>query len=394
MITKSGIDTKEFEFKSAGLVSEELFLTYTSDVPTGLFVLSNSNGMEVCITNVGARIVSIMAKDKYGKFRDVAIGCDSLKGYYDYNLRHDNFFGACIGRYANRIGNGFFELDGKGYQLPINNKPNCLHGGPYGWTYQSFTVKEYNSEKAILRLHLSSPDGDMGFPGNVEFDVCYHLTEDDSLEVFYSATTDKSTVINVTNHSYFNLEGNHAHTTLNDEIFICAKQMTELGNNMLPTGRIIDIEPGSPFDFFGKHTLFGPSYYKKGKRLGKDIYIEDDQIKKGNGYDHNFVLLSKEDAEKEGIKAYKDKVPYCAKCHNPVSGITMEVYTSLPGVQLYDSVDCNFSIIGKNSIAIGPNTGVCFETQSYPDSPNQKGFPSVRLDPDKEYKSVTVYKFN
>lgn len=250
MITKSGIDTKNFEYNSAGVVSEELYMSYTKDVKTGLFVLENSNGMEACITNVGARIVSLLVPDKDGKFQDVVLGFDSLKGYIDYDQRHSNVHGAVVGRYANRISNGSFTLNEKTYNLPKNNGTNCLHGGPYGWAFQTYTVLEHT--KDTLKLNLKSPDGDMGFPGEVNFIVTYSLHDDNSLHINYEATTDQDTPINVTNHSYFNLSGNHANKIFDDELFINALSMTLLNENTCPNGQIEHIEYDSPFDFYGK----------------------------------------------------------------------------------------------------------------------------------------------
>lgn len=391
MITKSGIDSKNFEFESAGQVSEDLNLTYTSKINTAMYVLENSCGMEVCITNVGARIVSIMVPDKNNEFKDVVLGFDTLKGYIDYEQKHTNFIGALVGRYANRISCGQFDIGDNTFKLPINNDPNCLHGGPYSWAYQTFELVSFDKTNSKLIMKLVSPDGDMGFPGTVEFFVTYQLFDDNSLHISYDAKTDLPTVINVTNHSYFNLSGNHNNTILNDRLFINAKQFTPLNEYCCPTGEIRDIEKNSPFDFYGK-GLFRPKFYDCGKVIGQDINADDEQIKMGNGYDHNYVLLRDEN-RLFGPKSY-NKVPYCAKLQNEESGITLDIYTTEPGVQLYDSIDLDGSLIGKNNIALKANCGLCLETQHFADSPNKDNFPSTLLLPSEKFHSVSIYKFS
>lgn len=393
MLTKSGIDTKNFEFESAGQVSEDLYLTYTAKNPTALYVLKNSNGMEVCITNVGGRIVSIMVPDKYGKFRDVVLGFDTLQGYIDYDQKHTNFIGALVGRYANRIAGARFTIGDNTYNLPVNNEPNCLHGGPYGWSYQTFEVTLFDEANAKLVMKLKSPDGDMGFPGAVEFYVSYQLCEDNSLHVTYDAKSSLPTVINVTNHSYFNLSGNFENNVLNDRLFINAVQFTPLNQYCCPTGEIRNIKKNGPFDFYGKFFI-RPKYFKYGKLVGEDINAVDDQIRMGNGYDHNYVLLGKNKLSIFGPKPYNKKIPYCAKLKNEESGISLEIYTTEPGVQLYDSIDLDGSLVGKNGIALKPNSGLCLETQHFADSPNKISFPSTILKPSKKFHSVSIYKFS
>lgn len=391
MITKSGIDSSNFEFASAGQIAEELYMSYTAQVPTGLYTLTNHKGMEVCITNVGARIVSIMAADRSYNFRDVVLGFDTLEGYIAHEQRHSNSHGAVVGRFANRIANGSFELEGETYQLPQNNGTNCLHGGPYGWAFQTFSVVEQTDNKLVL--NLKSPDMDMGFPGNVDFYVQYELFDDNSLHVYYTATTDKATPINVTNHAYFNLSGDHSQTVLNDELFINSIYMTPLNEDTCPTGEIIPIKRRSPFDFYGK-GIFGPKFYKRGKAVGKDINANDPQIEMGNGYDHNFIIQNMEKSAHAKLPAYSNQINYCAKVHNPESGITLEVFTTEPGVQLYDSVDLDGSLIGKNGIPISSNCGLCLETQHFPNSPNIAKFPTTILQPEETFNSITVYKFS
>lgn len=224
---------------------------------------------------------------------------------------------------------------------------------------------------------------DMGFPGNVDFYVHYELFDDNSLHINYSAMTDKATPLNVTNHAYFNLSGDHSKTVLDDELFINSIYMTPLNEDTCPTGEIIPIEKNSPFDF-----------YKQGKIVGEDINANDPQIKLGNGYDHNFIIQNIENSKEAKLQPYNDQVNYCAKVHNNDSGITMEIYTTEPGVQLYDSVDLNGSLIGKNGVPISSNCGLCLETQHFPNSPNIAKFPSTILRPGDKFSSTTIYKFS
>ena len=388
--SNSKIDSRNFEFKSAGEVSEDLYLTYTSHIPTGLFALENKYGMEVCITNVGGRIVSILVPDKNGLMRDVVLGFDTLKGYIDYEQRHSNSHGALVGRFANRIQDGVFSLDGKTYKLPQNNGSNCLHGGFYGWAFQTFEVVKHN--KNVLHLKLKSPDGDMGFPGNVDFSVLYRLDDDNSLHVSYEATTDKPTPINVTNHAYFNLSGDHSKTVLGDKLFINSRFMTPLNDKTCPNGDIVRIKKRGPFDFyFG--NMFGSKAFCDGKQIGEDINAADEQIAMGHGYDHNFILQDKKKTKRARLPFYED-LPICARLSNENSGIALEVYTSEPGVQFYDSVDLDGKLVGKNNIPLKSNSGACLETQHFPDGPNKDHFPSTILRPGEKFRSKTIYKFS
>ena len=390
MITKSGIDTKNFQFKSAGFISQEFFMSYTAKTPTDLFVLTNKNGVEACITNVGARLVSCMVPDKNGDFVDVVLGYDTLAGYIDTSKGMGNYQGAVVGRYANRIANGNFDIDNKNYSLPQNNGTNCLHGGSYGWAYQTFSVCEKTDNKLVLQL--IAPDGENGFPGNVVFIVTYTLNDDNSLHINYEATTDAQTVINVTNHSYFNLNSDNSKDVLNHELFINAKQMTPLNEHTCPNGEIVDIVADGPFDFYGLQGS-EPRYYARGKVVGQDISADDPQIKLGNGYDHNFVLQSLEESGAANIESYNGKIPLCAKVYSPETGISMKIFTDQPGVQLYDSVDLDGSTIGKNSIPLQSNCGLCLETQHFADSPHNPHFPSTALLPGQKFTSTSIYQF-
>lgn len=393
MITKSGIETKNFEYESAGLLSEDLYITYTADVPTQLFVLENENGMEACITNLGGRLVSLMVPDYNSDLTDVVLGFDNLQSYVAYEQRHHNVFGAIIGRYANRIANGKFSIGDKEYKLPQNNGKNCLHGGPYGWAYQTFTPISFDKDKSELVLQLISPDGDMGFPGEIKFTVTYSLHSDNSLHIKYNAKTNAPTVLNVTNHSYFNLSGNPANNVLYDRVFICSEKITPINEDTCPTGSISTIKKEGIFDFYNKGFLW-PKLFRSGKPLGLDIEACDQQIILGNGYDHNFVLLKPEETTFFGPKPYDKKIPYCAKVYNAESKITMEIFTTEPGVQLYDSADLDGSLIGKGGIPLNKYSGLCLETQHFANSPNISHFPSTLLNPNQDFESRTVYKFS
>ena len=391
MITKSGIDSKNFEFKSAGVVNEAMYMSYTANTPTGLFVLTNSKGMEVSITNVGGRIVSCMVPDKKGNFVDVILGFDSLMGYLDYNQRHDNVQGAIVGRYAGRITNAKFNINAKEFNLVENAPGCCLHGGPYGWAFQTFEVLEHNSQ--TLKLHLSSPDKDMGFPGKVELDVVYSLYDDNSLHIDYFATSNAPTPINVTNHSYFNLSGDHSKTILDDRLFINAWHYAPLDEQLCTKGTIEKFKRHGVLDFYGKR-FFRSAYYKVGKRIGDDIEADDIEIKIGNGYDHCYALQSAKETKARKLPLYNNQFPIAAKVHNPSSGVILEIFTDQPAVQLYDSADLDGSLIGKKNIPLKKRCGLCLETQHFPNSPNVEDFPSTIIRPGEKFSSKSVYKFS
>ncbi|MDD4257361.1 MAG: aldose epimerase family protein [Bacteroidales bacterium] len=332
---------------------------------TGLYILKNSQGMEVCVTNFGGRVVSLMVPDKEGTPLDVVLGFDNVTDYI--NIPTD--FGASIGRYANRIANGSFTLDSTVYDLPKNNFGHCLHGGPNGWQYKVYEVEKVTDSSIILVLH--SPDGDESFPGNLTARVTYNLTEDNALEIGYEATTDKPTVINMTNHSYFNLTGNPVNNILSHVLYINSQLFTPVGETLIPTGEMVPVA-GTPMDFTTP------------KAIGKDIDSTGfEQIKFGNGFDHNWVLDTKGDM---GTVA--------ATLFSPESGIKMDVYTDEPGIQVYSGNFLNGTVTGKRGITYLTRAAVCLETQHYPDSPNKPEWPSVVLRPGETYKSHCTYKFS
>jgi len=332
---------------------------------TGLYILKNDKGMEVCVTNFGGRVVSIMVPDKEGVLRDVVLGFDNVADYMEI----PSDFGASIGRFANRIAQGRFTLDGTVYELPKNNFGHCLHGGPNGWQYKIYEVENVTDNSITLVMH--SPDRDESFPGKVTAKVTYNVTTDNALEIAYQAITDQPTVINMTNHSYFNLSGNPGNTILDHILHINAECFTPVGRTLIPTGEMIPVAD-TPMDF------------SVPKAIGADIdNIEYVQIRFGNGYDHNWVLESKGNME---IVA--------ASLYSPESGIKMEVFTDEPGIQVYSGNFLNGTVTGKHGITYQQRAAVCLETQHYPDSPNRPEWPTVVLRPGEEYSSHCTYKFS
>ncbi|MGP1623045.1 aldose epimerase family protein [Bacteroides heparinolyticus] len=341
------------------------FQTTVNDSQTGLYALKNKAGMEVCITNFGGRIVSVMVPDKNGTMQDVVLGFDSIADYI--NIPSD--FGASIGRYANRINQGRIVLNGNTIQLPQNNFGHCLHGGPKGWQYQVFDAKQI--DETTLELTRFSPDGDENFPGNVTAKVLFKLTEDNAIDIKYSATTDKTTIINMTNHSYFNLSGNPAQAATDHILYVNADTYTPVDNTFMTTGEIAPVKD-TPMDFTTP------------KAVGQDIANFDfDQLKNGNGYDHNWILNTQGDITR-----------IAAKLTSPVSGITLEVYTNEPGIQVYTGNFLDGTVKGKKGIVYNQRASVCLETQHYPDSPNKPEWPSVVLEPGQTYNSECIFKFS
>lgn len=332
---------------------------------TGLYVLKNAAGVEVCITNFGGRIVSVMVPDKTGKMQDVVLGFDSVADY----VKVPSDFGASIGRYANRIKNGQITLDGKTIQLPQNNFGHCLHGGPKGWQYQVYKNVKQTGD-SVLEMTRFSPDGDMNFPGAVAAKVTFTLTKDNAIQIDFEATTDKKTVINMCNHSYFNLSGDATKPITDHLLYINADGFTPVDSTFMTTGEIVPVK-GTPMDFL------------QAKAIGTDITKYDYiQLKNGNGYDHNWVLNTAGDATKQAVKLV-----------SPVSGISLEVFSNEPGIQVYTGNFLDGKVKGKKGIVYNQRAAVCLETQHYPDSPNKPQWPSVILEPGKVYKSTCIYKF-
>lgn len=351
---------------SVTLISATAYQQDVKGKKVDLYVLNNKNKMSVYIANYGGRIVSVNVPNKSGSFTDVVLGYDSLKHYFD---RKENFFGALIGRYGNRIAKGKFELDGKNYQLAINNAPNSLHGGPTGFHNQVWDAKQLDNQS--LELSYVSKDMEEGYPGTLTVKVLYHLTDDNSIEISYQATTDKKTILNLTNHSYFNLNGAGS-GTINDHLLtINADKFTPVDSTLIPTGVLTDVA-GTAFDF------------RKPTAIGDSVNSKSAQIKNGKGYDHNFVLNRKSVSDME----------LAATVYSSVSGIKLEVFTQEPGIQFYGGNFLDSSLLGKKDLHYSFRTAFCLETQHFPDAPNRISFASTVLVPGKSYNTKTIYKFS
>lgn len=349
---------------ASGLVQRK-FQTEIDGKSTDLFRLTNTSGMEVCVTNYGGRIVSILVPDRKGIMRDVVLGFDNIAAYQKYSSN----YGATIGRYANRIAKGRFVLDGDTIQLDLNDKlGNNMHGGKPGWAYRVFDAVQ--KDPATLVLTYVSPDGESHFPGTVQVEVAYHLTDDNALDIAYTAVTDRPTVINMTNHSFFNLSGKPS-TAITDHImWIAADSVMTIDSTVVPTGNFMVVQ-GTPFDF------------TEAKPIGQAIdSVENDQIRYGLGYNHNWVLRS------------GDRDKPVASLYSPVSGILLEILTDEPCMQIYTGNYQDGTHIGKKRVAYPYRGAVCLEPQHAPDSPNHPTWPSVRLDPGQLYTSHSQYRFS
>jgi len=331
-----------------------------------LFTLKNKNNVEVYITNYGGRIVSIWVPDKDGKITDIVLGYDQLAAY---RKQGEPYFGAIIGRYGNRIGKAQFILEGNTYQLTINNGPNTLHGGPMGFHAQVWGAKQENDR--TLELSYLSKDGEEGYPGDLKVIVSYVLTDNDELKIFYTATTNKTTVINLTSHAYFNLNGEGSGPITDHELMIDADKFTPVDETLIPTGQLQSVK-ASPFDF------------RKRIAIGARIQEKNKQLEYGLGYDHNFVLNKR-----------LNDLSLAAIVGGPKTGIIMEVLTTEPGLQFYSGNFLNGKTKdGKGGKSYPFRTGFCLETQHFPDAPNQATFKSTILKPGEIYNSTTIYKFS
>ncbi len=340
------------------------------DTPVDLYTLTNANGMMVTITNYGGIIQSIWVPDSFGRLANVVLGFPDLQGYLDHG---GAYFGAIIGRFGNRIANGTFTLDGVTYHLPINDGPNSLHGGIRGFDKHVWAATEIRSGAVVgLQLSRVSPDGEEGYPGALAVSVTYTLAADNALTIHYLATTDKPTIINLTNHSYFNLAGEDAPTVYDQLLQLNADHFTPIDQHANPTGAIAPVAD-TPLDFTSPTPL------------GKNINAGDPQIMAGLGIDHNFVLNRPSPDDRSLILA--------AIAHDPASGRTLWCYTTEPGVQLYLSNFLTGSFTGTSGHAYRQGAAFTLETQHYPDSPNHPNFPSTVLRPGQTYDSTTIFKF-
>ena len=347
-------------------IVESSFGTTKEGKEVTYFRLVNKAGMAVGIINYGGIVTSIEVPDKNGEFGDVALGHDNILGYEEKN----DYFGCIAGRYANRIANGQFSIDSVQYQLFLNNNGHALHGGQKGFDKQIWNAKSFqDGDNYGVVLNYTSQDGEEGYPGTLKCEVTYTLTKDNTLQIDYKATTDKTTVLNLTNHTYFNLKDGGASPILNHELQINASRYTPVDGGLIPTGELATVT-GTPFDF------------RESTIIGKLINEENQQLKYGQGYDHNYVLDKK-----------KDEFDLVATVYEPESGRILEVLTTEPGIQFYSGNFLRGDITGKYGIAYEHRTGFCLETDHFPDSPNQPNFPSTLLKPGEVYTSRTVYGF-
>jgi aldose 1-epimerase len=346
------------------------FGTLASGQSAQLFTLKNAHGIEVQLTNYGGIITSLKTPDRAGRLSDIVLGYDNLAAY----VANSPYFGAIVGRYANRIARGHFTLDGTTYTLAVNNGPNSLHGGLRGFDKVVWKARPFqNQEGQGVALDYTSPDGEEGYPGTLHATVTYTLTADNRLIVDYHATTDKATPINLSQHSYWNLAGNASRDILGHVLTINADATTPVDSTLIPTGEIASVD-GTPFDF-GTPTAIGARIDQR----------QNTQIRYGNGYDHNWVL------NRGG--AAPDALVFAARVVEPTSGRTMEISTTEPGLQFYSGNFLDGTITGKGGAVYKFRYGLALETQHYPDSPNHPNFPSTILRPGQEYRSRTVFKF-
>ena len=361
-LTVSGLDPAKFD-------------TLINEKPVKLYTLKNASGMEVCITNYGGRVVSLVVPDKDGKPTDVVLGFDNIRQYTD-TLNSPTDYGSSVGRYANRIKNSQFKLNDSVYQLKVNDNENCLHGGgTTGWMNQVYEAEQVGD--SILKLTIVAEDGENGFPGTVKAVTTYRITADNMLDITWEAETDKPTIINQTNHNYYNLSGDFTQAAYDQVLYVNADKFTASDAKYIPTGEIRDVE-GTPFDFRTPHAV------------GDSIQSQYDQIQNATGYDHNFCLNTWKDGK-------GDDTVVCASLYSPKTGIFMEMYTNEPGVQVYSG---NFQGVGKDAdivrklgLKYPKHVSVCLESQKFPDSPNHPEWASPVLQPGEKYYSHAAYKF-
>ncbi len=355
------------EAKSLVTISKEAFGVTADSINVDSYTLKNSKGMEVSIITYGGIITSLKVPNKENKIEDVVLGYNTLAHYE----KSSPFFGALIGRYGNRIAKGKFTLDGNEYQLATNNDPNHLHGGDKGFDKVVWNASEEKTDStASLVLTYLSKDMEEGYPGNLKTKVTYTLDNNNVLDVLYEAATDKKTIVNLTQHSYFNLSGDFSKTILDHEITINADKFIPVDETLIPTGELKDVT-NTPFDF------------RNAKVVGKDIEVENEQLKRGLGYDHCWVLNN----QNEGMRL-------ASTAYNPESGRLLEIFTNEPGIQFYTGNFLDGTLPSKQGGTYAFRTGFCLETQHYPDSPNQKDYPSVVLNPGEKYETKTSFKFS
>ncbi|MCG6155451.1 galactose mutarotase [Rubinisphaera sp. ICM_H10] len=336
-----------------------------------LYTLKNRNGVEVKVTNYGAIITAIVVPDKNGNMADIALGYNRVEDYM--NAVDKPYFGAIVGRYGNRIAKGQFTIDGETYQLAVNNGENHLHGGIIGFDKVVWNARPVEGNTSTgLELTYLAKDGEEGYPGNLNVTVTYTLNDENELQVDYHATTDKATHVNLTQHTYFNLKGEGEGDILGHELMLNAPKFTPVDSGLIPTGERKSVE-GTPFDF------------RKAKPIGRDIEEDNQQLSYGGGYDHNWVLAK---------PSPKQQMALAARVHEPTTGRVLEIETTEPGIQFYCGNFLDGRLKGKSGKPYVHRGGFCLETQHYPDSPNQKNFPSTLLQPGEEYETSTIFRFS
>ena len=347
--------------------SDRAFGKTPEGVEARLFTLQNAHGMRATITNYGGIVTSLVVPDRAGRPADVVLGFDSLEGY----LRGSPYFGAIVGRYANRIAGARFSLDGTAYRLTANDHGNALHGGTRGFDKVVWeATPDPDSTRAALRLHYVSADGEEGYPGRLDVTVSYEVTDANELRITYGATTDKATVLNLSHHGYFNLAGHAAASILGHELLLAADRYTPVGATLIPTGDEASVD-GTPFDF------------RTATPIGARIDARDRQLLYGKGYDHNFVVLGA-----------PGTLRLAARLRDPESGRTMEVLTTQPGIQFYSGNFLDGTLVGKSGVRYQRRAGLCLETQHFPDAPHHADFPTTVLRPGQTFRSETVYRFS
>lgn len=343
------------------------FQTTVDGKSTDLYRLVNKNGLEMTVTNFGARVVELWVPDRDGNFADVVLGHDNVEAYIDY--KGERFLGATIGRFGNRIAAGKFSLDGTEYTLPLNDGPNSLHGGTKGFDMVVWDAEQPDGQTLVLSL--VSPGGDQGYPGSLRVKMTYRLTDQNEFVVIHEATTDARTVVNLTHHSFFNLHGAGEGTVNDHELMLRADRYTPVDATLIPTGELPTVE-GTPMDF------------RTPTAIGARVEDDFEQLAFGNGYDHNWVLE----------RLTENEIELAATVYEPVSGRFMEVFTTEPGIQFYGGNFFDGTIVGKGGKTYDFRASLALETQHFPDSPNQPSFPSTVLNPGEKYKHTCVYKFS
>lgn len=356
------------ESNKPALLDAKNFETIVDSKNVNLYTLQSGNGLYVQVTNFGGRVVSLWCPDKNGNLDDVVLGHKTIQEYLNYNSG-ERFVGCVVGRYANRIANGQFNIDGVNYNVPRNNNGQSLHGGLRGLDMVVWNVDEVNDHE--IKLSYTSPNGEEGYPGTLKIKMVYTLTKDNEFKISYSAVTDKPTVVNLSHHGFFNLKG-EGKGSINDHVLLInADSITPVNEVLIPTGEFIAVE-GTPFDF------------TKAVSIGQRVNDENEQLKFGKGYDHNWVLIRKTPCE----------VEFAASVYEPYTGRYMEVWTDQPGIQFYGGNFFQGKGEGKYGSSFNYREALALETQKFPDSPNQPNFPSTRLNPGQEYKQICIYKFS